>query len=119
MAVWSIKIVPGAKPGDLASFVPQLQQPGPGGTFPDGLYADSGDAVSWDNTLGSIAHHPIPTDENYKPLKIPPADELSRQIPPGGSSRPAYIVAEPATGNTIFYCCALHSAERGKITVTS
>ena len=119
MAVWSIKIVPGKKPGALATFVPQLQQPAPDGTYPDGLYADSGDAVSWDNTEGSNAHHPVPTDAKYKPLPIPPADELSETIPAGESSRPAYIVAEPATGKTIYYRCALHPKEHGKITVTS
>ncbi len=119
MAVWSIKIVPGAKPGALAKFVPQLQQPAPNGTYPNGLYADTGDAVSWDNTEGSKAHHPVPTDSKYKPLPIPPANILSNVIPAGESSRPAYIVAEPATGKTIFYCCALHPREHGKITVTS
>ena len=119
MAVWSIKIVPGAKPGDLASFVPQLQQPAPDGTYPNGLYADQGDAVSWDNTLGDIPHHPVPTDQNYKRLKIPPASRLSRKIPAGESSRPAYIVEEPASGKTIYYCCALHPGEHGQITVTS
>jgi plastocyanin len=118
MAVWSIKIVPAAKPGALATFVPQLQQPAPDGSYPDGLYADAGDAVSWDNTLGHIAHHPVPTDANYKPLPIPPATELSQVIPAGESSRPAYIVQKPATGKTIYYCCASHHGEHGKITVT-
>ena len=88
MAVWSIKIVPGAKPNDLATFVPQLQQPAPDGTYPNGLYPDPGDAVSWDNTEGSKPHHPVPTDAKYKPLPIPPADELSATIPAGESSRP-------------------------------
>jgi hypothetical protein len=44
---------------------------------------------------------------------------LSNQIPPGHSSRLAYVVAKPATGNTIYYCCSLHPGEHGKITVTS
>lgn len=118
MPVWSIKIIPGTKPGDPATFVPQLQQPAQDGTYPNGLYADAGDAVSWDNTEGREAHHPWPTDENYKPLAIPPAGELSNEIPPGESSRPAYIVVQPTTGATIYYYCSIHPGEHGKITVT-
>jgi plastocyanin len=120
MAVWSIKIVPGAKPNDLATFVPQLQQPAPDGTYPNGLYADPGDAVSWDNTEGRKAHHPCPTDENYNPLPVTPQNQLSRRIPKGESSRPAYVVVQPTTGDkkTIYYRCSLHPQEHGKITVT-
>lgn len=109
----------GKKRNDPATFVPQLQQPAPDGSYPNGLYADSGDAVSWDNTGGKKAHHPVPTDQNYDPLPIPPNSILSNKIAKGQSSRPAYVVAMPASGNTIFYCCALHAGEHGKITVTS
>jgi len=121
MAVWSIKIVPGKKPRDPATFVPQEQQPAPDGTYPDGLYADSGDAVSWDNTEGRKAHHPVPTDQNYKPVPVTPSNDLSDKIPAGESSRPAYVVVRPTTGDqkTIYYRCALHPKEHGKITVTS
>lgn len=118
MPVWSIKIVPGKNPGDLATFVPQLQQPAPDGTYPNGLYADAGDAVSWDNTLGHEPYHPWPTDQNYQPLPIPPAGILSNEIPAGESSRPAYIVVSPASGGTIYYTCKRHPKMRGKITVT-
>ncbi len=118
MAVWSIKIVPGQKPGEPASFVPQLQQPAPDGTYPDGLYADAGDVVSWDNTESTKPHHPWQTDENYQPL---PTSSLSDEIPPGESSRPAYVVVQPTTGDkkTIYYFCKLHHTMHGKITVTT
>ncbi|MEJ0074495.1 MAG: hypothetical protein WDO17_03455 [Alphaproteobacteria bacterium] len=121
MAVWSIKIVPGKKRRSAATFVPQLQAPAPDGTYPDGLYADSGDAVSWDNTQDSRAHHPVPTDENYNPVPVTPNNDLSDEIPAGESSRPAYVVVKPTTGDqkTIYYRCALHPREHGKITVTS
>jgi plastocyanin len=121
MAVWSIKIVPGAKPSDPATFVPQLQPPAQDGTYPNGLYADSGDVVSWDNTEGRTAHHPVPTDENYNPVPITNANRLSNEIPAGESSRPAYNVVKPTTGDqkTIYYRCALHPQMHGKITVTS
>lgn len=118
-AVWSIKIVPGKNPRDPATFVPQLQQAAPDGTYPNGLYADSNDVVSWDNTQGHVAHHPVPTDSNYNPIPVTQDNMLSNQIPPGHSSRLAYVVAKPATGNTIYYCCSLHPGEHGKITVTS
>jgi plastocyanin len=125
MAVWSIKIVPGKKPGAPATFVPQLQQPKPGSNpYPDGLYADPGDAVSWDNTSGREPYHPWPADQNYKPLQIPPAGILSNEIPAGESSRPAYVVVTPPINNTtyttytIYYICKLHPGMHGKITAT-
>jgi len=121
MAVWSIKIVPGTRRSDPATFVPQLQAPAPDGTYPNGLYADSGDVVSWDNTQSKQTHQPVPTDQNYNPVPVTPANLLSNRIPAGESSRPAYVVVKPTTGDlkTIYYRCALHPREHGKITVTS
>ncbi|MEA2873271.1 MAG: hypothetical protein QOH67_3247 [Hyphomicrobiales bacterium] len=120
MAVWSIKIVPGKNPSDPATFVPQLQQPAQDGTYPNGLYADAGDVVSWDNTEGKKPHHPVPTDQNYNPVPVTAGNLLSNQIPAGESSRPAYNVVQPTTGDkkTIYYRCSLHPQEHGKITVT-
>jgi hypothetical protein len=112
MAVWVIRIVDGANPGDPAVFVPQLQPPDA-----DGLLAQAGDLVSWNNRTGDV-HQPWPTDANY----------LSDEIDPGGSSRPSWFVAQltfpppppppPVSGTTIYYCCKLHPQERGKITIT-
>jgi hypothetical protein len=120
MAVWSIKIVPGAAPGAPAQFVPQLQ---PGG--PQGLLAQSGDAVTWNNTTGQH-HQPWPTDQNFKPLtpeQVGPrgsANYLSDDIAPNHSSRPTWVVTpSPTTQNVIYYCSLHHPGARGRITITS
>lgn len=115
MAVWSIKIMDGENPGDPAEFVPQLQ---PGG--PQGLLAQVGDLVSWNNRTDEI-HEPWPTDDKFKPLPlkdIPPGGHMSDEINPRKSSRPSWVVIQPATGSTIYYCCKLHRKERGIITIT-
>jgi hypothetical protein len=134
MPDWSIKIVPAASGGG-AAFVPDLLGAQPG----DPLQAQQDDLVTWNNTT-SETHQPWPADENYNPLpdsQVLPrgsAGYLSDEIPPGGSSRPSYDVAQPplppdaphgarppATWN-VFYCCKLHptvASERGMIVGTA
>jgi hypothetical protein len=131
MAVWIVKIEPGANPGDPAVFVPQLQPAGAGG-----LLAEKNDVVSWSNKTDDT-HEPWPTDENYTPLTDAQIGEggspnyLSDEIDPGHSSRPSWVVRKlafpgpppppPPVGNgaTIYYCCKLHPQERGKIIITN
>jgi hypothetical protein len=117
MALWSIKIIDGGNPGDPAEFVPQLQ---PGG--PQGLLAQAGDLVSWNNKTDEV-HEPWPTDDKFKPLpakNIPPTGYMSDEINPRKSSRPSWAIVQPvpANGSTIYYCCKLHNKERGIITIT-
>jgi hypothetical protein len=128
MAVWVIRIINGAAPGDPAQFVPQLQPPDA-----DGLLAQAGDLVSWNNRTDDV-HQPWPTDANYVPLadaQVGPRGSqnyLSDEIDPDGSSRPSWVVAPltfpapppppPVSGKTIYYCCRLHPQERGKINIT-
>jgi hypothetical protein len=131
MPDWSIKIVPAASGGG-AAFVPDLLGAQPG----DPLQAQQDDLVTWNNTTDET-HQPWPADENYNPLpdsQVLPrgsAGYLSDEIPPGGSSRPSYDVAQPpgipqgapppATWE-VFYCCKLHptvASERGMIVGTA
>jgi hypothetical protein len=111
MAAWSIKIVPGANPGDPATFVPQNQPSSPGGT----LYADQGDAVSWDNT----------TAQDHQPVQGTPASGTTPftlgtlmwdPVTPGHQT-PAWVVTGDH-GTVITYICQIHPNETGTITVT-
>jgi hypothetical protein len=111
MAAWSIKIVPGANPGDPATFVPQNQPSSPGGT----LYADQGDAVSWDNT----------TAQDHQPVQGTPASGTTPftlgtlmwdPVTPGHQT-PAWVgIGNP--GTVITYISQIHPNETGTITVT-
>jgi hypothetical protein len=120
MALWSVKIVAGANPGDPAEFVPQLQ---PGG--PDGLLAQAGDSISWNNTT-AVTQQPWPTDENFVPLPAdkvgprgqPNSNYLSDEIPPGHSSRPSWIAFGDA-GTVIKYCSLPNPLAHGVITITN
>lgn len=116
MPDWSIKIIPNPKPvaGQPALLVPDLVGAKPG----DPLQAQEDDLVSWNNTTGT-AYQPWPADNQYKlqpvkgitpppappPFPIPsPAGYLSDMIPGKLSSKPAYNVVMPATGNVVYYC---------------
>jgi hypothetical protein len=128
MPDWSIKIV---QTGSGAAFVPDLYGAKPG----DPLQAQQDDLVTWNNTTDD-PHQPWPSDANYQPLpdsQVLPRggpNYLSDVIPPQGSSRPSYDVAQPAavppstTGPstwTVYYCCKLHptvASERGTIVGT-
>jgi plastocyanin len=116
MAVWSIKIVPGANPGDPARFVPQNQAPAADGTYPNGLSADPGDLVSWDNA----------TQDDHLILQTKTAAGGSVPMPLGGllwdrvtpGHQTAAWLVTGASGTTVFYSCLIHPQEKGKITVT-
>lgn len=117
MATWMVNIVAGQNPGDPATFVPQLQQPGPGGA----LQVSSGDLVNWFNATGDT-HQPWPTDSSFNPLpdaSVPRQSTfyLSDPIAANKSSRPSWNAVKPA-GGTVFYCCKLHPNEHGTIIVT-
>jgi len=111
MADWSIQIVPGANPGDPAVFVPQNQPSAtPGGT----LYADPGDAVSWDNKTAQN-HQPLQTTgANLTPLTL--GSLLWDPVTPGHQT--AAWVVSGTKGTVITYTCLLHGQENGSITVT-
>jgi hypothetical protein len=119
MALWSIKIVPGDEPGDPPAFVPQLQEGGP-----EGLLAQAGDSISWNNTTADM-QQPWPTDGSFNPLppdKVGPRGQrnsnyLSDEIPPGHSSRPSWI-AFGQPGTVIKYCSLPHPLAQGVITIT-
>jgi hypothetical protein len=123
MASWMVNIVAGQNPGDPATFVPQLQQPGPGGA----LQASKGDIVAYFNATDD-AHQPWPTDSNFVPLpdaSVPRQSTyyLSDQIAAKHSSRPSWVAFPPTSamspdGKTLFYCCKLHPNEHGAIIVT-
>jgi hypothetical protein len=127
MPDWSIKIV---QAGSGAAFVPDLYGAKPG----DPLQTQQDDLVTWNNTTDD-PHQPWPTDANYQPFPdsdVPrgSAKYLSDVIPPQGSSRPSYDVAQPSpvppstTGPstwTVFYYCKNHpdiTSERGTIVGT-
>jgi len=125
MPDWSIKIV---QAGGGAAFVPDLYGAKPG----DPLQAQQDDLVTWNNTTDD-PHQPWPSDANYNPDKDVPrgsAKYLSDVIPPQGSSRPSYDVAQPPAEPpsttapstwTVYYCCKLHptvASERGTIVGT-
>jgi hypothetical protein len=121
MALWSIKIVAGESAGDPPQFVPQLQ---PGGA--EGLLAETGDSVSWNNTT-TESQQPWPLGADSQPL---PRDQvaptrgksnsiyLSDEIPPGHSSRPSWIV-NTKLGPVINYCSLSNQQAQGVITITN
>jgi hypothetical protein len=116
MAVWMIHIIPRAKPGDPATFEPQLQQPGPNGE----AYASVGDLVNWFNRTAE-PYQPEATDSTFQnPLNAPPGSAyyLSEQIPPNQPSRSSWRAVAPASGNVLYYRCALHHDAHGMIIIT-
>jgi len=127
MPDWSIKIV---QAGGGTAFVPDLYGAKPG----DPLQAQQDDLVTWNNTTDD-PHQPWPTDASYQPLpdsEVPrgSAKYLSDVIPPQGSSRPSYDVAQPdavppsttkPSTWTVYYYCKIHpeaTSERGTIVGT-
>lgn len=117
MATWMINIVPGANAGDPATFVPQLQQPGPNGE----AHVSSGDLVNWFNGT-TTAHQPEATDSTFNnPVNAPRGSGLylSDEIPADKSSRPSWKAVAPAAApqNTLYYRCKLHHQEHGMIVV--
>jgi hypothetical protein len=123
MPDWSIKIVDTV---NGTAFVPDLY----GAKAGDPLQAQQDDLVTWNN-MTNDTHQPWPSDASYQPLpdsqvKRGSAAYLSDPIPPQGSSRPSYDVAQPAGPPppatwTVYYCCKLHPdavSERGTIVGT-
>ena len=98
MPVWSITIISGKKPGDPATFVAANQPNAPAGT----LYADGGDAVSWDNT----------TAHNHQPSLVG-----AQPVTPGHQTS-AWIVPQ-TPGTSVAYTCLLHPGEQGTIVISS
>ena len=111
---WSIMITG----EDPASFDPDVYGTGPG----QPLQAQLGDLVSWNNQTGE-AHQICLADQDGNPVR-----ELTDRIAEYTSSFPGYVTDQadirptgtpaPATG-TIYYCCSIHPAEKGQITVVS
>ena len=103
MAVWSVQIVPGTGSGTPAVFIAQNQPTAPAGT----LYADPGDAVSWDNT--TTVNHELQTTSA-------PITALGGLVTPRHQTT-AWIVAGKS-GTPISYACLIHPQEQGTISVT-
>jgi hypothetical protein len=117
MAVWMIHIVPGANRGDLARFVPQLQQPGPSGE----AYASSGDLVNWFNLTGETYQPQATTDSSFQtPINAPPGDKYYLSEPIGSNlpSLSSWNAVLPPSGNTLYYRCALHHDVHGMIIIS-
>jgi hypothetical protein len=117
MAVWMIHIVPGANPGDLATFVPQLQQPGPNGE----AYASPGDLVNWFNRTGETYQPQATTDSSFQiPMNAPPGSPfyLSEPIRSNQPSLSSWSALPPPSGNTLYYRCALHHDVHGMIIIS-
>jgi hypothetical protein len=115
MPDWSIKIVPSKSQvaGVLAEFVADVAGAKPG-TFD----VQQGDLVSWNNTTPE-EHWPWPVaSQSAAPaIPLPPGSPvLTSGSVRAATSSDAYNVAA-ATGTTIFYCCRLHPAERGRLVV--
>jgi hypothetical protein len=115
MPDWSIKIVPSKRqiPGVLAEFVADVED-AKAGSFD----VQQGDLVSWNNTAPE-EHWPWPVASQNAPpaIPLPPGSPVlvTDSVKPATSSD-AYNVAAPA-GTTLFYCCRLHPAERGRLVV--
>src|ERR671927_1990785 len=98
----------------LIRIVPSNDKNKKGASFqPATLSAQVNDVVCWSNT----------TDETHQPWPSPPnsnvavprgsANYLSDPLPPGQSSRPSFVITQPATTSppqpvTITYYCATH-----------
>jgi len=108
MPVWSVSIVPGAHANDPDVFVAQNQDTAPPGT----LYADAGDAVSWNNTT-TRDHQPVQTGPDGKILDPMPAGGLSCDVVTPDHQTDAWLV----TGN-ITYICKIHRDEKGIVSVS-
>jgi hypothetical protein len=122
MPDWSIKIVAGTFPDNLATFVVDRTDVTPGAP----LVAAPNDLVSWNNTTDET-HQPWPANPDGTPI-LPvssvPRDStnyLSDPIPQNSSSRPSWLVPTPASGasNTFLYCCLLHPKEQGQVIISS
>lgn len=108
---WSITIVEGEP---SARFVPDVYTP-PDQTAPDGLRAQTGDVVSWNNQTAD-EHHPWIAGDDFKPA----GPQLCDVIRPWASSMPGYVVPDSlAAGSVIRYCCYLHPEEQGTIEVVA
>lgn len=116
MPDWSIKIVPSKsrKPGVLAEFVPDIDGALPG----QPLEVETDDLVSWNNTTPED-HWPWPLEsEDAQPVDPPPQNQyLTVKAVKPDTPSPWYNVV--ASDGTIYYCCKLHPAERGKLVVVS
>jgi hypothetical protein len=111
----SIKIVPSKSQiaGVLAEFVADEKDAEPGS-----FDVEQGDLVSWNNTAPE-EHWPWPVRRQNAPpaIPLPPGSPVlvTDSVKPNTSSD-FYNVAAPA-GTTLFYCCRLHPAERGRLVV--
>jgi hypothetical protein len=120
MPDWSIRIVPGIHPEDLAIFAVDRNDVKPGAP----LAAAPNDLVSWNNTTDQM-HQPWPANADGTPIlpqsSVPRGapNYLSDPIPQNSSSRPSWLVPTPAKGasNTFRYCCLLHPKEKGQIII--
>jgi|SoiMethySBSTD1v2_1073268.scaffolds.fasta_scaffold280337_2 hypothetical protein len=110
MAVWSVKIVAGANPGDPATFVAQNQPSAPVGT----IYADPGDIISWDNTTPDD-HQPVQTSV-LATVSLPLGSLVWDPVAPGHQT-PGWAVAG-SPGTSIAYTCLLHANESATVVVT-
>jgi hypothetical protein len=97
MPVWSITITAGKTSSDPATFVAVNQPNAPVGT----LYADVGDAVSWNNT----------TKVDHEPSLV-----AGHKVTPGHQTI-AWIVSGSA-GTNVAYTCLCHPEEKGTIVIT-
>lgn len=128
MPDWSIKIIPGAKPGDPAVFAVDRNDVKPGAPLVAGL----NDLVSWNNTTDDV-HQPWPANADYSPLPQPLPNAspdpnnsrdspvyLSDPIPANSSSRPTWPVVNSTVGNgkTMFYTCLMDSRMQGRIVIS-
>ena len=113
-----IHIVPGAAPGELAKFVPQLQVPGPNGE----AIAVAGDRINWFNLTTEIYQPEAVTDDTFQtPMKnAAPGEQfyLSEPIPSNKPSLSGWLAVAPEGGDTLYYRCARHPGVHGRIKVT-
>jgi plastocyanin len=111
MAVWSVSIVPAAKPGGPATFVAQNQPNAPVGS----ITADQGDAISWNNTTDQPHCISVLAD----PGKQPTDPDNTGYVAPGHQTAALQVPAAPASGPpTYVYTCLIHQNETGTIAVS-
>jgi plastocyanin len=96
MAIWPVNIA-----GNPAAFVAVLQPTAPVGT----VYADSGDAVYWNNT----------TTETHQ-ISLLVATQNKGVVTPDHQSDAFFVTGN--SGDTIPYNCLLHPEMKGTIVVT-